>query len=468
METQAPTRPRIFVMAAFALSCFGLLLYLWTAFGGPTPLGPRGYRLQVSFDEATQLAQQADVRISGVPVGKVVKTEARGGLTRAEIQMEARYAPVRQDARAILRQKTLLGETYVELTPGSPAAPSVPEGGSLPRGQVQPTVELDEVLRALDRRTRDDLRTWVTSWAAALRGRGPDISSFLGNAPGAAADADGLLETLDAQRSAVTRLVHDSGVVFSAIGRNEGAVRGAIQAGDAVFSTTAARNADLTETVRILPTFLRELRPTLAAAERTAAVAAPVVRELRRVAPKIPPTLRDLYALAPDAQALFRDLDRVITVSRTALPALTGIVQAARPLVRVLHPVGRELVPVVQYLALYRSELVTAWADVAAATQATFAAPGGPPIHYLRVLIPVNQEAFVSQARRLPSNRHNSYLAPRGLDRLPTGLHAFDCQNLSNPETVPALGPVPPCVVQTPPLVQGRRTAFPQLRRDAP
>ena len=48
-------------------SCFGLLLFLWLAFGGPIPLKPKGYRFQTSFAEATQLAKEADVRISGVP-----------------------------------------------------------------------------------------------------------------------------------------------------------------------------------------------------------------------------------------------------------------------------------------------------------------------------------------------------------------------------------------------------------------
>ena len=34
MQKQAPTVGRIMVMAIFTLSCFGLLLYLWAAFGG--------------------------------------------------------------------------------------------------------------------------------------------------------------------------------------------------------------------------------------------------------------------------------------------------------------------------------------------------------------------------------------------------------------------------------------------------
>ena len=66
-------------MAGFALSCFGLLLFLWLAFGGPIPLQPKGYRFNVSFREAATLSQEADVRISGVSVGKVKVVNARQG-----------------------------------------------------------------------------------------------------------------------------------------------------------------------------------------------------------------------------------------------------------------------------------------------------------------------------------------------------------------------------------------------------
>src|SRR3954449_3436570 len=120
-------------MAGFALSCFGLLLFLWIAFGGSIPLKPKGYRFTASFAEATQLSQEADVRISGVPVGKVktITPDQRTGRSDVAIELESRYAPLPSDARAILRQKTLLGETYVELTRGTKGAKPVPEGGRL-------------------------------------------------------------------------------------------------------------------------------------------------------------------------------------------------------------------------------------------------------------------------------------------------------------------------------------------------
>jgi ABC-type transporter Mla subunit MlaD len=71
VQKQAPSLGRILVMAGFALSCFGLLLFLWLAFGGTIPLQPKGYRFNVAFKEAGTLSPEADVRISGVSVGKV-------------------------------------------------------------------------------------------------------------------------------------------------------------------------------------------------------------------------------------------------------------------------------------------------------------------------------------------------------------------------------------------------------------
>src|SRR3712207_3020627 len=198
MQKQAPTLGRLLVMVGFALSCFGLLLFLWLAFGGPIPLAPKGYQFKTSFGEATQLAKEADVRISGVPVGKV-KTIVTNedGRSEATIQLEERYAPLPRDSRAILRQKTLLGETFVELTPGDKAGGFVKEGGTLPASQVSPTVELDEIFRAFDRKTRDAFQTWMQSQAASVSGRGKDINDAIGNLAPFAVDTRVLLRILN-------------------------------------------------------------------------------------------------------------------------------------------------------------------------------------------------------------------------------------------------------------------------------
>src|SRR6185436_11087808 len=53
MQKQAPTLGKLALIVVFALSCFLLLTYLWTSFGGPTPLSPKAYHFQADFNEAT-------------------------------------------------------------------------------------------------------------------------------------------------------------------------------------------------------------------------------------------------------------------------------------------------------------------------------------------------------------------------------------------------------------------------------
>ncbi|MGH2901427.1 MAG: MlaD family protein, partial [Solirubrobacteraceae bacterium] len=172
MNTEGPTLGRLLVISGFALTCFCLLLFLWLAFGGPIPLKPQGYRVQVAFTDAATLADQADVRTAGVRIGRVVDKQLapEGNRTLATIELDSRYAPMKADARAILRQKTLLGETYVEVTTGSRGAAGVKEGARLPDGQVARAVEFDELFSIFDARTRTTFRQWMASVAAAGAG----------------------------------------------------------------------------------------------------------------------------------------------------------------------------------------------------------------------------------------------------------------------------------------------------------
>jgi virulence factor Mce-like protein len=464
MQKQAPTLGRLAMIVVFALSCLVILTYLWTSFGGATPLSAKGYRFHANFEEATQLADNADVRISGVTVGHVKRSEQAGNATRVEIEVEQRYAPLPKDTRATLRQKTLLGETYVELTPGNADSGVLPDGGVLPATQIRPTVELDEILRALDKPTRDDLQRFLKGTARAFEGRGEDFSAALANLGPFAEDAGDLVRVLHTQRGAVRRLVSDSGQVFQSLGRRQGELSGLVRALDTLLAATARRNAELAETVRILPTTLRELRPTLAELEAVSREARPLVRDLRPAARALRPTLAEALPLAPDLRGLFRDVDRVIDVSEEALPATTATVKAAHPLFRLLGPVLQEAEPVVDYLGLYRNDVVNALAQVSAATQATERPQGGgPPIHYLRAIVPFGPEGLVAAEERFGTNRHNPYLLPRALEKLDSQLETFDCRNEGNMS--PPGTEAPPCDVAPHLEFQGRRTRFPQLRK---
>src|SRR5947199_8767399 len=104
MRTGTPSICRVLTMALFAPCCAGLLLFLWLSFGGPIPFNPQGYRVLVSFPNAGQLATQAEVRIAGVTVGKVIdkSLDPQGNRTIATMQIDTKYAPIPQAARATL------------------------------------------------------------------------------------------------------------------------------------------------------------------------------------------------------------------------------------------------------------------------------------------------------------------------------------------------------------------------------
>ena len=468
MIKQAPSPRRLAAIAVFALSCFLVGLYLWRAFGGSVPLEAQGYRLHVRFPQATLLTTQADVRIAGVSVGKVVTVQRSGDRADAELQLDSRYAPIGADARAILRQKTLLGETYVELTPGSIGAPRLRDGGQLPDAQVQPTVGLDEVLRAVNPAARHDLRIVVQSLAGGLNGRDQSLSAALGNLAPTASNGADLLSILDAEHAALRRLISDSATVFATVGQRAAAVQTVIDAGNSVLTTTAARNRDLAATVRALPAFVAALHPALDQVNRTAAALAPVIHPLRPVAPLLTPTLRETATVAPTLNDTFTQLDPLLSAATQGLPALTRTLRAAGPLVEQLDPASRELAPVVDYLSLYKQEAIASWAKAAAASQGSLPDPiTGAPVHYLRVLPPIGAESVAIWSQRLGSNRHNPYDLPRSLDKLSSGLESFDCQNAGN-LAVPLLSAAPPCRVAPSLSFPGSSSAYPHLQPDPP
>jgi phospholipid/cholesterol/gamma-HCH transport system substrate-binding protein len=420
MQKQAPSLGRIFVMVAFALSCFGLLLFLWLAFGGTVPLKPKGYRFNIPFTQNTQLAREADVRISGVPVGKVKQvTLRRDGRNLALVELDSKYAPLPSDARAILRQKTLLGETYVELTPGTSSARKLPEGGTLGAAQVSPTVELDEIFRAFDEKTRNSFRVWMQSLAQGVNGRGQDINDTLGTLSPFATDTDALLKVLVSQQGAVQQLVRNTGVVFGALSERRGQLRGLITNANTVFQTTADRNQALQAAFIALPTFERESRLTLNRLDRFAHNANPLTTQLRPAARELSPTLVDLGRTAPDLKALFRDLDPLINASRAGLPAATRFLDDLRPVLGQLDPLLRQIIPITDGLGFYKRELTAFFANTVAATQATDS-PGnsGVKVHYLRTTNPVNPETLSLYPRRIGTNRPNPYTFPGAFTRL--------------------------------------------------
>jgi phospholipid/cholesterol/gamma-HCH transport system substrate-binding protein len=481
MPKETPSLAKLAAMTIFSLTCFGLLLFLWLSFGGPVPLKPKPYEVKVGFREATTLAEQADVRIAGVTVGKVDKKELDkgGSRTTVTLNIEEKYAPIPEKARAILRQKTLLGETYVELTPGPRGSPKLADGGRLHNSQVEPTVELDEILRIFDPPTRDAFRDWIRSSARQIEGRSQDLNFALANLAGFAEDGASVLKVLDDQRGAVKRLVRNTGVVFGALNERDGQLRDLIVNSERTFSATAEQQENLARIFEIFPTFLSESRLTLARLQGFARNTSPLVRDLKPVADDLGPTVRDLSILGPDLENLFRRLEPNIEAAPENLPEGERFLRGARPLFGALHTFLPELNPILSFANFQQDPIAHFFVNGGAAEQYKLnEGQGGVPRYMLGFAGAVNGRSFSLQPQRPQADRGNAYIAPNNYRRAPRfGIpESFDCRpdkGTSDGRTGGSVGrrdPVdsgttelPPCFVQPPSLWDGKH--YPRLER---
>ncbi|MDQ3934237.1 MAG: MlaD family protein [Actinomycetota bacterium] len=415
MIKEVPSLPRIAAMVTFAMSCVGILLFLWLQFGGPIPLRPEAYNIEIAFPEATGLQKNLDVRASGITIGKVRDVRVDHGTSRtvAKLAIESEYAPLPSDMRAILRTKTLLGETFVELSPGTRGAAKIFDGGRLPDGQVGETVELDEIFQTYDPTTRKAIQLWQQELGRATRGRGENINNAIGNLPEFADSTSDLLEVLYRQEGAVRGLFRDTGEVYEALTQDEGQLSNVIRNSHALFSQTASTRESLAEAFHIFPTFLEESRLTLKRAEDFSRHARPLVRDLRPVAEELRPTLVSLRSLAPSLRTYFNGFDRQIDVSDESLPALREILDETGPLFRSLGPFLSEFNPIFEWLELHQHLVADFLGNGSTGTKDTVDGIGPNETgHYLRQLGPTGAESLGVHPRRLSSNRGNSYFPP--------------------------------------------------------
>jgi phospholipid/cholesterol/gamma-HCH transport system substrate-binding protein len=435
MSKRAPSTAQLLVIAGFALSCFGILLFLWITFGGPTPFKARTYEIKVPFQEATQLAQQSDVRISGVSVGKVqtIEQSPDGQQAQATINIEDKYAPIPKGTRAILRTKTLLGETYVELTPGNSDGPELPDGATLAKANVAESVQLDEIFRTFDTRTRAAFQEWMQEGTVAISGQGQSFSNALAELDPTFTEFDRLFRLLDTQRLAVKQLFSNGAISLRALRGREGELANLISNSNDVFRTTAARDRDIEALFRAFPTFEDEQRLTFDRLKEFALNSDPLFRQLVPVAEELSPTLIALANFAPQAKGLFEGLEPVIDRAPNGLGSFRKFLRGDFPvLLRALDPFLRNLNPILTGLGLYKREVTALLGNVTAATNAVHLSAAGEQVHFLRLLGPYGPESLATYPNRTTVNRNNAYTRPGIFANLAKGLPSFDIRQCSS------------------------------------
>lgn len=458
------SRRELGAVTAFIVGSLIAIMLAFVGLGGRLPFEADGYRFTVAFPNAPTLVAGSSVRISGVPVGKVISVRAGQDTTLALIQLDPNYSPLPRDARAMIRNKTPLGESYIELTPGTPGAKPLPDGGRLPAAQVGTTEQIADLLSVFDAPTRRAFQTVMTDTAAALAGEGPNLNAALGASGTTAEQLNILLQALSTQSDSVRALVSRSADALHALAAQPAALQQLITSGNAVLSTSARRSSSLTATVGSLARFVASLKATAGPLTTASNLATPTLRTLTAVAPLIEPALPGIEHLAPEARDVFEALRPAATDAERGLPAAEAILARLPALGTTLDAAGSQLVPLVQLVAAYDHDAVTSIASFASALEAVKGTSGSTGSRYARTAIEVGSDGDLGFQERPPFSRYNPYPPPgeNGDDK------SLNCENVNNPAPIPASGSQVPCEVEAPWLFRGARRSFPLLTPYAP
>lgn len=437
MQKRAPTLANILVIVLFALSCFGLLLFLWESFGGPVPLKPKGYRFTAVFPRTIALAEQSDVRISGVNVGHVISLQHdRDGFTHASIEIAAKYAPIPSNMHAILRQKTLLGETYVQLLPEAPGAPPLKDDGVLPQGQVEPIVTLDDILATLDPKTRANFRIWMQSLAEGLGRRGEDVNAGFAEIQPLIEDANRLVALTVTQQGALQASIRNTGAVFDALTERQGQFRGFISNGERTFHAAAGASQAFAQAWRELPAFERRSQTALRSIDSLATDATPFLIQFRPAEEELSRLLTAFKPFTPPFDSFLTALGPFAKAAKKGLPAVGPETRLTTPILAATSPLLHNLNPFFAYLSQYVPELQALFANATAATLTTGTNTNvaeGARQHFLKVMNTLGPEGLSVYQKRIGVNRGNAYPQPGAFRALATGLAVFDSSTCSNP-----------------------------------
>jgi phospholipid/cholesterol/gamma-HCH transport system substrate-binding protein len=319
-----------------------------------------GFRVKAVFVNANNVRPNSPVRIAGVNIGKVKSVTAYkggdGNMSLVTMEIDKAGLPIHKDATLKVRPRIFLeGNEFVDLSPGTPSAPTIDDGDTLPSTQTAAPVQFDQVLTALQSDTREDLKQLLEGYGTALTyeptaaddvGQDPDVkgetaarslNDSLDYAPDALRNASIVNEAfLGLQQHDLSGLVFNTGKVTKALSTNEQSLKDFVTNFNTTLGALASEQSNLKRSIALLgPTlehtdsalthlnasfpntraFAKEILPGVRETPATIDAAEPWIAQARKL---VSPA--ELGGLTKELKPTTVDLARLVDGSLTALP----------------------------------------------------------------------------------------------------------------------------------------------------
>ncbi|HWH92596.1 MAG TPA: MlaD family protein [Baekduia sp.] len=302
-----------------------------------------GFRVKAVFENANNVRPNSPVRIAGVNIGKVKSVKAYkggdGNLSLVTMEIDKAGLPIHKDATLKVRPRIFLeGNEFVDLSPGTPSAPTIDDGDTLPATQTSAPVQFDQILTALQSDTREDLKQLLEGYGTALTyeptaaddvGQDPDVkgesaarslNDSIDDAPGALRNASIVNQALlGLEQHDLSGLVANTGKVTKALASNEQSLKDFVTNFNTTLGALADEQSNLKQTIA-------QLGPTLEHADSALTHLNASFPNTRAFAKEILPGVRETPATIDAAEPWVAQARRLVSASE-----LGGLVKELRP-----------------------------------------------------------------------------------------------------------------------------------------
>jgi virulence factor Mce-like protein len=326
-----------------------------------------GFRVKAVFVNANNVRPNSPVRIAGVNIGKVTKVSAYkggdGNMSLVTMEIQDAGLPIHKDATLKVRPRIFLeGNEFVDLQPGTPSAPTIDDGDTIPSTQTAAPVQFDQVLSALQSDTRDDLKQLLEGYGTALtyEPTGADdedqdeavkgetaaksLNDSIDYAPGALRNASIVNQAfLGLESHDLSGLVDNTAKVAKALSNNEASLQGFVSNFNTTLGALASEQSNLKRSIALLgPTlrhadsalthlnasfpntraFAKEILPGVRETPATIDAARPWIAQARKL---VSPA--ELGGLAKELKPATVDLAKLVNGTLSALPQADLVAQ---------------------------------------------------------------------------------------------------------------------------------------------
>ncbi|ORI23942.1 MCE family protein [Rhodococcus sp. 1168] len=225
-------------------------------------LGFGQYSVNAQFADSGGIFKNAEVTYRGVPVGTVGALSLTSDGINVELLLNDGGPSIPSSAKAVVANRSAIGEQYVDLQPTSDEGPYLEDGSIITEANTATPVPVEEVLASTDRLVSSvptkNLTTVVKELGTAFNGKGDDLQLLIdslgtltetGNEalPQTLAlvrDTRTVLDTQSEQSSSIRQFSNDLNNVTAQLRSNDPDIRRLINTGTAASDQVGALIAD--------------------------------------------------------------------------------------------------------------------------------------------------------------------------------------------------------------------------------